>query len=197
MTSRLKPLLVTPLRVLLRSTARVRDRIKRIYCHGALAAQLRAPLPASTVVLGHTFVHGTGDVRFGDDALLYPQCHLETHDPAHISLGDGVVLSRGVHLVAMAGITIGSGSMIGEYTSIRDGNHARAEGIPLRGSGHTSNPIVIGSEVWVGRGVTILGGITIGDGATIGANAVVTHDVAAGTVVAGVPAAPLRGRTRP
>ena len=34
----------------------------------------------------------------------------------------------------------------------------------------------------------ILPGITIGDGATVGANAVVTRDVPAGVLVAGVPA---------
>jgi acetyltransferase-like isoleucine patch superfamily enzyme len=34
--------------------------------------------------------------------------------------------------------------------------------------------------------------VTIGDGAVVGANAVVTKDVAAGEIVAGVPAKPLR-----
>jgi acetyltransferase-like isoleucine patch superfamily enzyme len=34
----------------------------------------------------------------------------------------------------------------------------------------------------------VLKGVTIGDGAVIGAGAVVTHDVAAGAVAAGVPA---------
>jgi len=195
MSSRiLKPLLVTPLRTMLRLSARLRNSIKRVYYHADLSSQLRSALPSSTVVLGRSFVHGTGNIRFGNNALLYPQCHLETHEPASIILGDGIVLSRGVHLVAMAGITIGNGSMIGEYTSIRDANHARTACVALRDAGHTSNPIIIGSEVWIGRGVTILGGITIGDGATIGANAVVTRDVAAGDVVGGVPAVPLRSR---
>ena len=193
-SSLLKPLLVSPLRTALRLTAGLRESIKRLYSHAALSSQLRSPLPSSTVVLGHIFVHGTGNIRFGNNALLYPQCHLETHNPAAITLGENVVLSRGVHLVAMSGITIGNGSMVGEYTSIRDANHARTDGVALRDAGHTSKPIVIGNEVWIGRGVTILGGVTIGDGATIGANAVVTRDVSAGDVVGGVPAASLRAR---
>lgn len=40
--------------------------------------------------------------------------------------------------------------------------------------------------------VTILSGVTIGDNSTIGANAVVTHDIPAGVIAAGVPARVIR-----
>ena len=188
MSSPIKPLLVAPLRILLRLTAPLRKFWTRLHSHAALAAQLRQPLPSSVVVEGPVFVAGTANILIGRDALLYPDLHLETQSSAAITLGDGVVLSRGVHLVAMAGITLGKGCMVGEYTSIRDANHARVEGEDLRDSGHTAKLIVLCEQVWVGRGVTILGGVTIGDHATIGANAVVTHDVPAHAVVAGVPA---------
>jgi len=191
MSSSLKPILVAPLRVILRLTAPLHKYWTRLRAHAALAAQLRQPLPPSVVVLGPVAVQGTTNVFIGKDALLYPDLHLETQSPAAITLGEGVVLSRGVHLVAMAGITLGKGCMVGEYTSIRDANHARAEGESLRDSGHTARPIILGEQVWVGRGVTILGGVTIGDHATIGANAVVTHDVPANAVVGGIPARPL------
>ena len=102
------------------------------------------------------------------------------------------LLSRGVNLVAMAGIFIGAGSMIGENTSIRDANHIREVGKPIRDAGHEARVINIGREVWVGRGAAILAGVTIGDKATVGANAVVTRNVPAGAVVGGVPARPLR-----
>lgn len=48
----------------------------------------------------------------------------------------------------------------------------------------------------IGSGAVIMGGVTIGTGALIGAGAVVTSDVAPGQVVAGVPALPLRAKTK-
>jgi acetyltransferase-like isoleucine patch superfamily enzyme len=146
--------------------------------------------------MGRATVHGTGAVYFGTDTLLYPDLYLETRGDATITLGDRVVLSTGIHLVAMAGIEIGDGTMIGEYTSIRDANHSRIPGVPLRNATHTAKSITIGTDVWVGRGVTILGGVHIGDGATVGANAVVTKDVPARATVAGVPARPITSGKR-
>jgi acetyltransferase-like isoleucine patch superfamily enzyme len=48
--------------------------------------------------------------------------------------------------------------------------------------------IVIGSGCYIGSSSVIIGPVTIGNHAVIGAGSVVTHDVAAGTFVAGVPA---------
>ncbi|ESY05397.1 antibiotic acetyltransferase [Mesorhizobium sp. C386A] len=52
----------------------------------------------------------------------------------------------------------------------------------------------IGNDVWIGHGAVIMPEISIGNGAIIGANSVVTRDVPAYTIVAGVPAKPLRMR---
>jgi acetyltransferase-like isoleucine patch superfamily enzyme len=52
--------------------------------------------------------------------------------------------------------------------------------------------VVIGDDVWVGGNATILPGVTIGDGAVVAAGAVVTRDVPAHSVVAGVPAKVVR-----
>jgi phosphonate metabolism protein (transferase hexapeptide repeat family) len=53
---------------------------------------------------------------------------------------------------------------------------------------------VIGNDVWLGHGAIIMPGVKIRTGAVVGAGAVVTKDVAAYEVVAGVPARPIRKR---
>jgi acetyltransferase-like isoleucine patch superfamily enzyme len=184
----MKSMLSGAIQVLLRRTRGLREALLRIYGHAHLASQMKTKLPASVIVVGRIDVIGTGEIEIGEGCFLFPDLYLETQGEARLVVGDRVVMSRGVHLAARAGITIGTGTMIGEYASVRDANHLRTADRPMRDSGFVARAIRIGNEVWIGRGVTILPGVTIGDGATVGANAVVTRDVAAGTVVAGVPA---------
>lgn len=184
----LKPLAVTLLLPFAAVRRRVGEPLGRLWHHTRLRERLPAGLDPSVVVLGAPEIHGTANIRLGHALYLYPGLYLETQGAGLIEIGDAVVMSRGVHLVAFARIRVGAGSMIGEYTSIRDANHRTGTDQALRWSGHDSRPITIGCEVWIGRGVTILPGVTIGDGAVIGANAVVTRDVPPGAVAVGVPA---------
>jgi phosphonate metabolism protein (transferase hexapeptide repeat family) len=54
--------------------------------------------------------------------------------------------------------------------------------------------VTIGHDVWIGHGAVVLPGVNIGTGAVVGAGAVVSKDVAPYTIVAGVPAKPIRLR---
>lgn len=180
------------LSLLFRTTFILREKWRRLYSHVLLSSRLPVPLSGSVIVLGRANVYGTGNIHFGENVLLYPNLHLETQLGGSIEIGDNVVLSSGVHLVSIAKIRIGPGTMIGEYSSIRDANHDRLQEFPIREAGYTASPIAIGSEVWIGRGAAILEGVSIGDGATVGANAVVTRDVPAGATVVGVPARQVR-----
>lgn len=95
--------------------------------------------------------------------------------------------SRGfvsVHPLFFSENTVVGDSYVGcqkfeEYLKLRDG------------SGYS---VKIGNDVWIGDGAMILGGHEIGDGAIIAAGAVVTKDVEPYTIVAGVPARPIRRR---
>jgi acetyltransferase-like isoleucine patch superfamily enzyme len=181
--------------LLMGKTVHLAESLRKLYAFSHLNAQIGGTLDPSVLVLGRADVHGTCNISVGPRSILYRDLHLETRDAAKIVFGNEVLLARGVHITAQAGITIGEGTMVGEYTSIRDSNHARMPGLSLRESGHTAKPIVIGRNVWIGRSVAVLGGVSIGDEATVGANAVVTKDVAPGEVVVGIPAGRVRSRS--
>ena len=188
----------TLLSALLHPLARLLDALeslRRLWAYTRLRAAVGGALDRSVVVLGAPELHGTRKLRLGRKLFLYRDLHLETWAAGTIDIGDDAVISRGAHIVAFAGVRIGAGSMVGEYASIRDANHRFGAGVEPRNSGHDARPISIGARVWIGRGATILAGVRIGDGAVVGANAVVTHDVAAGAIVGGVPARPLHRGT--
>ena len=58
-----------------------------------------------------------------------------------------------------------------------------------------AQPVRIGSNCWFGANVTVCPGVTIGDDCVIGAGAVVTRDIPAGSLAAGVPCRVLRAIT--
>lgn len=48
--------------------------------------------------------------------------------------------------------------------------------------------VIVGHDVWIGKGATIMGGVKIGNGAVIGANAVVAKDIPPYAIAVGNPA---------
>jgi len=188
-----KSLLSLMLRLPAGLAGRLGPALRRLWAFARLTADLPSPPHRTVVVEGTVELRGTRCVTLGRRLYLYPGQYWETRGGGRLDIGDGVVLSRGVHLVAHACVSIGAGTMIGEYASVRDANHRRtgSAGSVLRDSGHDAAPVRIGREVWIGRGAAVLAGVSIGDGAVVAANAVVTHDVPAGAVVGGVPARPL------
>src|SRR6476619_3678730 len=61
---------------------------------------------------------------------------------------------------------------------------------PSTGVGGKRHP-TLHDRVVIGSGAQVLGPIEVGEGAKIGANAVVTHDVAPGATMVGIPAKPV------
>jgi acetyltransferase-like isoleucine patch superfamily enzyme len=63
---------------------------------------------------------------------------------------------------------------------------------PFIQQGITAEGIVIEDDVWLGSGAIVMDGVRIGKGSVIAAGAVVTSDVPAHVVAAGVPARVIR-----
>jgi len=114
--------------------------------------------------------------------------------PEKILIRAGTYVNRMTMLDASERIEIGRNCLIGPLCYITDHDHGHAPGRDICEQPLVGDAVRIGSNVWVGAGVTILKGVTIGDGALIGAGAVVTHEVAAGEKVAGVPARTIGSR---
>jgi putative colanic acid biosynthesis acetyltransferase WcaF len=68
----------------------------------------------------------------------------------------------------------------------------RLAGFPL-----TSAPIRIDAHAWIAARAIVTMGVTIGEGCVIGAGSVVTADMPAWTVCAGIPCRPIKPYTRP
>ncbi|OAM87869.1 acyltransferase [Termitidicoccus mucosus] len=100
----------------------------------------------------------------------------------------GAYLNRYTMLDAHEKIEIGEGCMIGPHCYITDADHGTNRDIPVSKQPMRCEPVILERGVWLGAGVRVLKGVTIGEGAAVGAGAVVTKDVEAWSIVAGVPA---------
>lgn len=112
----------------------------------------------------------------------------------NIRIGRGVFINACCHFQDHGGITLGDDCQIGHGVVFATLDHGLS---PEDRKSMYPAPITLGRNVWVGSHATILRGVTIGDNAVVAAGAVVTKDVAANTVVGGVPAKPLSVRMCP
>lgn len=87
------------------------------------------------------------------------------------------------------GITIEDHVLIAPKVNLVTTNHPIT---PSQRRSTLSHPIVIKKGAWIGIGATILPGITVGENSIVTAGAVVTKDVAANTIVGGMPAKVIR-----
>jgi maltose O-acetyltransferase len=108
-----------------------------------------------------------------------------------IALGDDVFINANVTFGSNAPIVIESGVSVGPGCSFLPTSH-NVGSSNRRAGASIASPIRVGAGAWLGANVTVIGGVTIGRGSIVAAGAVVTEDVAADTIVAGVPARVIR-----
>ena len=118
-------------------------------------------------VCGRGWIYGRGELAIGQDSWVSPGTVFYTHLEAPIS--------------------VGRDCDIGPYVLVLTGSHEMGSHNRRAGRG-TAEPVSIGDGCWVGARTVILGGVTIGPGSIIAAGSVVTRDVPANSLAAGVPA---------
>lgn len=166
--------------------------------------------------------HGTGEVdpsalaACGKDVVFEPGALI--FHPENIEIGDGVYVGhhailKGYYrnimrigerswigqqalLHAAGGLTIGRRVGVGPGVKIITSRHALPADprTPIMDGELEFAEVVLEDGCDIGVGAIVLPGVRVGAGAQIGAGAVVTRDIPAGAVAAGVPARVLRTR---
>lgn len=103
-------------------------------------------------------------------------------------IGDGAQILAGV--VIQPEVKIGRQCIINTKASV-DHECVLADGVEVAPGATLCGCIQVETNAWIAAGAVVLPRIRIGEDAIVGAGAVVTRDVAAGTVVVGIPARPL------
>ena len=139
------------------------------------------------------------DIELGEYVTLYGTLFSQSH--GKIVMGDNTRLGRGSIIRCVDNVVIGSFTAIADNVVITDnGNHPidpvfrrkmklDTLGGDMRMWKHSDHaPVIIGDNVWVGESSRIQRGVKIGDNSIVAAGAIVTKDVPANAIVAGIPA---------
>lgn len=154
------------------------------------------------------FARISTDVKLGREVKIYAFVNLygcEIGDESKIGtfveiqkgakIGSRVKISS--HTFICEGVTIEDEVFIGHGVMFINDKYPRSttgQGTLQTEADWVCTPTVIKRGASIGSNATILCGVTIGEGALVGAGSVVTHDVPAGSVVAGNPARPIQIR---
>lgn len=109
----------------------------------------------------------------------------------HISIGAGTFVNYDCVLLDVAPIRIGAACQLATRVQLLTATHP-IDPEPRRLGWEAAEPITVADNVWLGGGAIVCPGVTIGEDTVVGAGAVVTRDLPAGVVAAGVPARVLR-----
>ena len=158
-----------------------------------ILAILRGWLYRLAYTTGGNFVRAAR-IRKGIRVKIAPTAFFKF--PENITIGDDTFINHNCMVWASPDgpITIGRDVLFGPGVAMISSNHGIAPGKPMWKQPGNDAPIVIGNDVWLGAYVVVTAGCTIGDGCVVGAGAVVTRDLPAHTICAGVPARVLRSR---
>ncbi len=126
----------------------------------------------------------------GEGVYIEPPLHANWGG-RHVHFGSYVYANYNLTLVDDGDIHVGDKVMFGPNVVVTSAAHPVLPALREHGLQYNL-PVRIERNVWVGSGVQIMPGVTIGENSVIGAGSVVTKDVPANVVAAGVPCRVLR-----
>lgn len=116
-----------------------------------------------------------------------------TGDYRHLTLGEHAYLGKGCILDLVEAIVLEDEAAVSAAcVLLTHGDPGTGRFMERTYFPRVTGPVRVGRGAWLGAGAIVLPGITVGACSVIAAGAVVTHDVAPYTVVAGVPARLIR-----
>lgn len=114
-------------------------------------------------------------------------------DPNRVSIHPTAFPENTVMNVNSGHITVGAHSFFGQQVMLTTGAHEyERRGLDRHPFPAEGRDIEIGEYVWIASRAVVCGPCRIGDNAVVAAGAVVVSDVPPDTIVAGVPARPIR-----
>jgi acetyltransferase-like isoleucine patch superfamily enzyme len=137
------------------------------------------------------------EVRFGRFVWIGDGSKIRCHE-GEVEIGAKTVMGQECTISAYRRVRIGEECVIADRALFIDFDHGIVEvERPIRVQGIYMRDVEVGSNVWIGYGACVLRGVRVGDNSVIGTNSVVTKDVPANAVVAGIPARIVRMREAP
>ena len=142
------------------------------------------------------WVHGKGRIVAGDHVRIHGRISIlfavRYSEQPTFEIGDRSTIGHNSTFVIGRRITIGNDCLIANDVVVFDSpGHPMDPALRRHGAAAPAEavkPVTICDNVWVGQRGIIYPGVTVGEGAVISAGAVVMHDVAPNTIVAGNPA---------
>jgi len=151
--------------------------------------------PASVVIEPGVLVFHPETITLGENVYVGHQSILKGYYKNSMTIGDQTWIGQQCFFHSAGGISIGSKVGIGPGVKILTSRHGEAgRDVAILDSPIEFGEVVIEDHADLGVGAVVLPGVRIGRGAQVGAGAVVSKDVPAYAVVAGVPAVVLRER---
>jgi acetyltransferase-like isoleucine patch superfamily enzyme len=142
--------------------------------------------------IGRPRIENFGHMGLGDRVVLRSvllPLELATGVNGRLFVGEETFINYGASIGAAGEIRIGSRVNIGPFVMVID---TTFHDVYDRSAVPAPEPVVIGDDVFLGAKCSVMPGVTIGEAAVVATGAVVTQDVPAFTIVAGVPAKVIR-----